>query len=238
MGDNKMAWKVRVKTEEELFMDKHKPGKIRKLFTGVFVFVCIAVALFVGYKYLVYEEPDEFLELLEKGDYEDATKIFDFEKNYDKLVEAILEKRIEYDKTDKKEVFDDMWELIFRFESQIRVSDKTFYEDLKYFPKEKKVIKLGCKVDDSELGWHSEEYYNVVLGERYYDDSQLYDYYVKVEIVDIADTEKIEEGVDILIDDKGLKLINKENNYAKKFIEIIEEKRIEDAEVGYYGETA
>ena len=34
MGDKDTSWKISVKNEDDLFMDKHKPGKIRKVFSG------------------------------------------------------------------------------------------------------------------------------------------------------------------------------------------------------------
>lgn len=234
MGDNKMAWKVRVKNEDELYMDKHKPGKVRKIFTAVFVFVCIVVALLVVYKNTSHEETDVFLECLEKGDYEAATKIFDFEKNYETLVDVILKKRIEYDKTGKKEDFDDMWELIFSFESQIRVSDKIFYEDLKYFPKEEKVLRIGYDTKNNGTVWQLEEYYTNIVKEYYCENSRLYNYYLGLKFVCTDTQDSEEEKVDLLINNKGFDIVDKENSFAREFMKILEKEMIVDSEVTMY----
>lgn len=221
MGDKNTSWKISVKNEEDLFMDKHKPGKIRKIISGVFVFVCVVIFLYIGYEMFLYEKPDQFKEQLENGDYETAAKLFDFDENYSTLIEAVFDKKAEYDSTKDKEDFKDMWELIFCFESQIRVSDKNLYEDLRYFPKEEKVIKIGYKIDDNANIWHYEEYYNEVLRDKYYDDSQLYDYYTKVYFVNADE----DAEVDIMMNNFEYELINKDNKYAKKLIEIINEDR-------------
>lgn len=221
MGDKNTSWKISVKNEEDLFMDKHKPGKIRKIISGVFVFICVVIFLYIGYGMFLYEKPDQFKEQLENGDYETAAKLFDFDENYSTLIEAIFDKKTEYDSTKDKEDFKDMWELIFCFESQIRVSDKALYEDLKYFPKEEKVIKIGYKIDDNANIWHYEEYYNEILRDKYYDDSQLYDYYTKVYFVNADE----DDEVDIMMNNFEYELINKDNKYAKKLIEIINEDR-------------
>ena len=147
MGKQDIEWKISIKNEDDLFADKHKPGKIAKIFRGVFVCIFIAILAFVGYKMLSNKKMDTFESYIKNDKYEEAKDCYDYDKDYVALVDEIVNRRMEYEKTKDKDIFVRMWKLIFQFESSIRVSDKAFYEDLKYFPKEKKVVKLGYDKD-------------------------------------------------------------------------------------------
>lgn len=232
-GKKDNGWKIIIKNEDDLVTKRHKSGKVYKIFSGVLFFAILVVILIGGDK-IFSKYSNDFEGYLKNEKYEEAKKCYDYNSCFDILTEEIINRKQRYDKKNDKESFTRMWELIHAFEDVIRVSDKAFYKDLMYFPKEKQIVKMGYLSEAKESMQYLEWYYNEDIVEKFYDGNKLYDYYVQVELVEVKSLQSISEEVDILALNYGYKLCNEENKYAKEIFDILEERRAEETEYELY----
>lgn len=220
MKEKNINWEVNVIDNEDEINLKNK-SKVGKLFRGFLVLFIIAaiVTAIAAIGIHIYKDK-EFSRLLSKEMYDEAYEYYmehpyKQDENIKILSKYLIDKEYEY-ATSKKKISDKelekFWDLILKFETEIKKKDSTLYLDLNNFVKPEVIIKLGYSsydIDLEGLRWYKDEcyYYNY-----YNEDYELLPYKYKYERYDLSNGKVQNKDVDIVvIDYDRIELINSDD---------------------------